>query len=176
MGQFNNSFSEEIYNQSYRYLNETIEDTQARVATDIASVEDNKEYWADKFKYLLKDFKFIPGGRILSNAGTGIAGTGLLNCHVSGFKGTSRDSMESIMDELKRQALILKSEGGYGFCADVMRPKGAFIAGIASESPGAVEMLKMWDTQSFVITKGSGKKSDNKKAKGKIRKGKSPRM
>ena len=171
MGQFNNSFSEEIYNQSYRYLNETIEDTQSRVATDIASVEDNKEYWADKFKYLLKDFKFIPGGRILSNAGTGIAGTGLLNCHVSGFKGTSRDSMESIMDELKRQALILKSEGGYGFCADVMRPKGAFIAGIASESPGAAEMLKMWDTQSFVITKGSGKKSDNKKAKGKIRKG-----
>ena len=127
-------------------------------------------------KNLLYNFKFIPGGRILSNAGTGIEGTGLLNCHVSGFKGTSRDSMEGIMDELKRQALILKSEGGYGFCADTMRPRGAFIAGIASEAPGAVEMLKMWDTQSFVITKGSGKKSDNKKAKGKIRKGNTPRM
>ena len=33
----------------------------------------------------------------------------------------NQDSMES-MDELKRQALVLKSESGYGFCADVMRP------------------------------------------------------
>lgn len=167
--QFNNSFSEEIYEQSYRYLNETIEDSQFRVALATASCENDYEFWTDRFKELLNEFKFVPGGRILSNAGTGIKGTGLLNCHVSGFKGENRDSMESIMDELKRQALILKSEGGYGFCADVMRPKGAFISGIASESPGSVEMLKMWDTQSFVITKGSGKKSENKKAKGKIR-------
>lgn len=171
MSQFKNSFSEEIYNQTYRYMNETLEDTQLRVAKDIASVETDKDFWTERFYDLLQDFKFVPGGRIFSNAGTGLSGTGLLNCHVSGFKGENQDSMEGIMDELKRQALILKSEGGYGFCADVMRPRGAFISGIASESPGAVEMLKMWDMQSFVITKGSGQKSKNEKAKGKIRKG-----
>lgn len=93
------------------------------------------------------------------------------NCFVDGFMGDDRDSMEGILSCLRRQALILKSEGGYGFCADTMRPRGTFINGIGSESPGAVRMLDMWDTQSSVITEGSGKKSLNKKAKGKIRKG-----
>ena len=93
------------------------------------------------------------------------------NCFVDGFIGKDQDSMESIMDALKRQAMILKSEGGYGFCADVMRPRGGFIQGIGNESPGSVKMLDMWDTQSSVITEGSGQKGKNKNAKVKIRKG-----
>jgi len=93
------------------------------------------------------------------------------NCFVSGFQGENQDSMEGIMSELKRQAMILKSEGGYGFCADVMRPRGGFISGIANESPGSVRMLDMWNTQSDVITAGSGKKSAKKEVKQKIRKG-----
>ena len=118
---------------------------------------------------MLEDFKFVPGGRILSNAGLGLKGTSLINCFVGGFSGEDQDSMEGIMHALRDQALILKSEGGYGFCADVMRPRGGYISGIANESPGAVKMLDMWDTQSTVITAGSGKKS--KKGKVKIRKG-----
>lgn len=93
------------------------------------------------------------------------------NCFVDGFMGQDQDSMEGILDTLRRQALILKSEGGYGFCADVMRPRGSFINGIGNESPGAVRMLDMWDTQSGVITEGSGTKTKNEKGKVKIRKG-----
>jgi ribonucleoside-diphosphate reductase alpha chain len=95
----------------------------------------------------------------------------MINCYVDGFIGEDQDSMESILDTLRRQALILKSEGGYGFCSDVMRPRGAFIRGIGNESPGAVKMLDMWDTQSSVITAGSGNKNTHKNGKGKIRKG-----
>jgi ribonucleoside-diphosphate reductase alpha chain len=75
------------------------------------------------------------------------------------------------MKELQRQAMILKSEGGYGFCANVMRPRGGFVEGIGNETPGAVRMLDMWDTQSAVITAGSGQKTKKEKAKIKIRKG-----
>lgn len=75
------------------------------------------------------------------------------------------------MDALKRQALILKSEGGYGTNFDVLRPKGAFIDGIANETPGPVTMMEMWDKQSEVITKGSGKVSEKIDSKKKIRKG-----
>ena len=103
--------------------------------------------------------------------GTGLKGTTYINCFVDGFTGRDQDSMEGILDTLRRQALILKSEGGYGFCADVMRPRGAFVRGIGNESPGAVQMLDMWDTQSSVITAGSGHKSKRKDAKQKIRKG-----
>lgn|SRR5574344_686931 len=168
---FTNSFSEEIYEQTYKFGDENIDDTLKRVAKNIASVEKDSNKWCDEFYDMLTDFKFVPGGRILSNAGTMLDGTSYVNCFVSGFEGEDQDSMGSIMDELKRQALILKSEGGYGICISTLRPKGAFIKGIGSDSPGAVKMLEMWDTQSSVITSGSGKQITHKNSKGKIRKG-----
>ena len=168
---FVDEFSKEIYEQTYRYGNEDIDGTQLRVATDLAKVESDKEYWTNQFQWLLEDFKFVPGGRITSNAGTGLKGTTYINCFVDGFMGENKDSMEGILATLRRQALILKSEGGYGFCADTMRPRGGFIHGIGNETPGAVRMLDMWDTQSAVITAGSGQKTKKEKAKIKIRKG-----
>ena len=168
---FVDEFSEEVYNHTYRYGDENINGTFLRVAKNLASVEKDQEYWTDQFLWALHDFKFVPGGRITSNAGTGLKGTTYINCFVDGFIGEDQDSMEGILSALRRQALILKSEGGYGFCADVMRPRGSFIHGIGNETPGAVKMLDMWDTQSAVITAGSGKKSDRKDAKQKIRKG-----
>ena len=44
-----------------------------RVAAGIASVEATPELralWTERFNELLRDFKFVPGGRILSGAGT----------------------------------------------------------------------------------------------------------
>jgi ribonucleoside-diphosphate reductase alpha chain len=168
---FTDEFSKEVYEQTYRYGEEDIDGTHLRVAKDLASIEKNKEEWTEKFLHVLQDFKFVPGGRITSNAGTGLSGTTYINCFVDGFVGEDKDSMEGILSCLRRQALILKSEGGYGFCADTMRPRGAFIEGIGNSTPGAVRMLDMWDTQSAVITAGSGKKNTEKKSKTKIRKG-----
>lgn len=171
---FTDSFSEEIFNLTYRYGDEAdINERHLAVAKDLASVEkpELQGLWTEKFLDMLEDFKFVPGGRITSNAGTGLKGTTYINCFVSGFRGENQDSMESIMDELRRQALILKSEGGYGFCADVMRPRGAYVEGIGGDSPGAVKLLEMWDTQSAVITAGSGIKKTGNKGKKKIRKG-----
>ena len=161
--------SNEIFKSTYQYDNETIDQLWLRVGSHLASVEKEKEYYSQQFYNVLKDFKFIPAGRILSNAGAPYKGTSYINCFVSGFRGYDQDSMESISAELARQALILKSEGGYGFCASVLRPRGSNIVGIGSSSPGMVEFLQMWDTQSAVITKGSG--IEQKEGKKKIRKG-----
>ena len=161
--------SNEIFKSTYQYNNETIDELWLRVGSHLASLEKEKEYYSQKFYNVLKDFKFIPAGRILSNAGAPYKGTSYINCFVSGFRGYDQDSMESISAELARQALILKSEGGYGFCASVLRPRGTNILGIGSSSPGMVEFLQMWDTQSYVITKGSG--VEQKEGKKKIRKG-----
>lgn len=171
---FVDEFSEEVWQQTYQYYtDEDVNDTHLRVAKDLASVEKEevRDYWTSRFLDILENFCFVPGGRITSNAGTGLQGTTLINCFVDGAMGEYQDSMEGILDALRRQALILKSEGGYGFCADFMRPRGAFIYAIANESPGAVRMLDMWDTQSGVITAGSGRKKQNQKSKNKIRKG-----
>ena len=44
-----------------------------RVAQSIASVEigDKQEEWSQKFEWLMDDWRFIPGGRILTMAGSG---------------------------------------------------------------------------------------------------------
>ncbi len=171
---FTNEFSKEVFDMTYRFGTEKdINERHLAVAKDIASVEEPEKrvYWANKFLDLLENFRFVPGGRITSNAGTDLKGTTYINCFVSGFRGENQDSMTSIMDELRRQALILKSEGGYGFCADVLRPRGAYVDGIGGDSPGAVKLLEMWDTQSAVITAGSGQQKKEKKGKTKIRKG-----
>lgn len=173
---FKYGFSQEIYESTYRFGDETIETTLARVAKGLAEAEteEKREKIREQFEDLLSDFKFIPGGRILSNAGAELKGTTLINCFVSGpHEGeTDLDSMHFIHTALGRQMNILKSEGGYGANFDFLRPRGAFIKGIASTSPGAVVMMELWDKSSEVITSGSGSKYTGKKvAKGKIRKG-----
>lgn len=171
---FVDEFSEEVFNLTYKFEGENhIDDRHLAIAKDLAEVEEPElqDFWTNKFLGILQNFKFVPGGRITSNAGTGLKGTTYINCFVSGFRGENQDSMESIMDELRRQALILKSEGGYGFCADVLRPRGGYVNGIGGDSPGSVKLLEMWDTQSAVITAGSGIKKISKKGKTKIRKG-----
>lgn len=178
MKEFKNKFSQEVYENTYRFegndkipADKNIQATLLRIAQATASVEKNSKEYSQSFLGILQDFKFVPGGRITSNAGTSLKGTTLINCFVSGPTGKNIDSMEEILNELKRQGMILKSEGGYGFCADFMRPRGTYIQGIGVESPGAVKMLEMWDKQSEVITEGSGEKKKEKKGKNKIRKG-----
>src|SRR4030043_1768650 len=49
------------------------EQTWRRVAAGIAQVEKTKEKqreWTTKFYDIMKDFKFVPGGRVISGAGT----------------------------------------------------------------------------------------------------------
>jgi ribonucleoside-diphosphate reductase alpha chain len=168
---FTHSFSEETWKQKYKFGNDkTVDDTFRRVANDLASIEQDKEYWANQFFSIMENFQFIPGGRILSNAGTGLTGTTYINCFVDGFLGNDQDSISGIYNTLQRQAQILKSEGGYGFCCSIMRPRTAHIRGIGNQSPGSIKFLELWDKSSEVITAGSGAPSSNKE-KNFIRKG-----
>ena len=169
---FQNDFAREIWEMSYRFSNEpTIDDSFLRTAKALASSEKNPEYWEPIFFNALKDFKFTTGGRILSNAGTGLKGATWLNCFVSGFEKPNADSMKSIHKELGNQMTILKSEGGYGVNASALRPNGAYVAGNGIESPGPVMFMRIWDVSSYVITKGSSKKKKTIQGKNKIRKG-----
>ena len=115
------------------------------------------------------------GGRILSNVGTEYTGTSLLNCFVLGRSlnrsGNNSDSIEGIYNDLKEQALTLKSEGGWGTNFSHLRPRGTIINGIGAETPGAVAFMELFDKSSSLITQGSGLKKKYSKTKGKIRKG-----
>lgn len=173
--QFQDPFSEEVWRTTYKdHKDNTVDDTFRRVAKAIASVEETPELkaeWEAKFFDMMSDFKGIPGGRILSNAGTEWSGTTLMNCFVTPRPSNDLDSLDSIIQNIRDQAFTLKSEGGWGANFSPLRPRGSFIQGIGVESPGAVKYMEIFDKVSDVITSGSGTKSSNAKAKGKIRKG-----
>lgn len=172
---FQDSFSEEIWRQTYKdYKDATVQDTWRRVASYMASVEATPELkaeWTEKFYDLLKDFKGNPGGRINANAGTDWSGTTLANCYVGPLPDHDLDSIEGIYKVLVDQANTLKSEGGWGMDFSWIRPRGAFINGIGVESPGSVRFMELFDKSSEIVTAGSGKVSKKKEAKGRIRKG-----
>lgn len=155
---FTNDFSYEVWDTTYRASNEkTIKDTWKRVASAIAAVEttDKQKEWETKFFELLKDFKFIPGGRILANAGRSVNAT-LINCFVSPRPDRDIDSLEGIMKILTDQAKTLKSEGGWGLNFSFIRPRGSYIKGIGVRTPGAVKYMELFDKSSEIITEGPG--------------------
>lgn len=172
---FQDSFSQEIWGTTYKDHNDVdINSNLRRVAKAIASVEKTEELrniWEERFYQLLTNFKGVPGGRTLSNAGTEWSGTTLMNCFVGPRGKFDIDSLEGIYNHLLSQSQTLKSEGGWGENFSYIRPRGSFIHGIGVETPGAVKYMELFDKASEIITSGSGKKSANKKAKGKIRKG-----
>jgi ribonucleotide reductase alpha subunit len=122
MTQFVDAFSEDIWKQTYKdHTDNTVDDTFRRVANAIASVESTEEKfieWAGKFYDLLSNFKGTCGGRTYANAGTEFQGTTLLNCFVAPRTINDLDSLDKIINDVKNQALTLKSEGGWGqnFC------------------------------------------------------------
>lgn len=173
--QFTDSFAEEVWNTTYKDHNDNnINDSFWRVANYVASAEatyKQQVQWALNFYDMLTDFKCTSGGRIYANAGTEWNGTTLMNCFVSPRASFDVDSLPAIVRDILNQAQTLKSEGGWGQNFSWLRPRGAFIHGIGVETPGAVKYMEIYDKVSDVITSGSGTKSSNKKAKGKIRKG-----
>lgn len=172
---FEDSFSEEVWRSTYKdHTDETIDDTFRRIAKAVAvpeRTEELKKEWEEKFYDMLSEFKCTAGGRIYANAGTEWGGTTMMNCYVSPRDTHDIDSLPGIIKDVLNQCQTLKSEGGWGQNFSWIRPRGAFIHGIGVETPGAVKYMEIYDKTSDVITSGSGKKSANKKAKGKIRKG-----
>jgi ribonucleoside-diphosphate reductase alpha chain len=173
--EFQDPFSLENWTATYKdHADSDVNDNLRRVAKAIASVEKTEEKqkeWEAKFYDLLTDFKGVPGGRTLSNAGTEWSGTTLMNCFVGPRGKYDIDSIEGIFAHLLAQSQTLKSEGGWGENFSYIRPRTSFIHGIGVETPGAVKFMELFDKASEIITSGSGKKASNAKAKGKIRKG-----
>lgn len=61
---FKDSFSEEIFNQTYRFgLEKDVNERHSKIAENLAQVENSstQKKWKNNFMDLLEDFKFVPG-------------------------------------------------------------------------------------------------------------------
>lgn len=143
--------SKQIWEQKYRYRgsrkgmpeDRTVEDSLARVARAAAAPEKNKSEWTGKFLDILHDFRFLPGGRIISNAGTERQTVTMFNCYVMN---TIEDSIEGIFDTVKEAALTQKQGGGVGFDFSTLRPAGSHIKGCEASSSGPISFMQVLDS------------------------------
>ncbi|MDE1868990.1 MAG: adenosylcobalamin-dependent ribonucleoside-diphosphate reductase [Candidatus Micrarchaeota archaeon] len=132
------------------YLEKTPPEMWARVAHEMASVEATPEKmkeWDEKFNWLLGDFRFVPGGRIMFGAGQKRRTT-LLNCYVIPMKG---DTIEDIFNWLKEAARTYSFGGGVGTDISILRPRGSPVNNSAIKSTGAVSFMNLMSETTHTI-------------------------
>ncbi|MEM9428661.1 MAG: adenosylcobalamin-dependent ribonucleoside-diphosphate reductase [Pseudomonadota bacterium] len=154
MSAFAVPIAETIWDMKYRLktadgtpVDASIEESWSRVARALASVEAEPSVWEPRFLEALRDFKFLPAGRILAGAGTGRSVT-LFNCFVMG---TIEDSMGGIFEALKEAALTMQQGGGIGYDFSTIRPKGAAVAGVGADASGPLSFMDVWDAMCRTI-------------------------
>jgi ribonucleoside-diphosphate reductase alpha chain len=135
-----------------KQIEKTPQEMWKRLAQEIAGVEnkyDIKKFteWEQKFNWLLEDFKFVPGGRIMFGAGQSRKST-LLNCYVNGIKD---DSIEAIFEWCKEAARTYSYGGGVGTDISMLRPKGTPVNNSAIYSTGAVSFMELFSTTTGTI-------------------------
>lgn len=123
----NNELSINIFNKKYRYNNESFEEFLDRVSHGYKPIMN-----------LIKDKKFIFGGRILANRGVPNRHLSLSNCYVIT---PPEDNLESIVDTAKKLARTYSYGGGCGIDITKLAPKGAIVHNAAKETTGAVSFM-----------------------------------
>ena len=146
--------SRQIWDMKYRFKSadgsvkeRSVEDTWRRVAKALAEPEKDPKKWEEAFFETLKDYKFLPAGRIIAGAGTKRKVT-LFNCFVMG---DIPDDMSSIFDNLKEAALTMQQGGGIGYDFSTIRPKGASVSGVAADASGPLSFMDVWDAMCRTI-------------------------
>lgn len=133
------------------------EGTQRRVARALADVEpNNKEEWYSRFLIALKAGA-TPAGRITSNAGAGAykPNTSLINCTVSGTIG---DSMDDILNKVHEAGMTLKAGCGIGYEFSTLRPRGASVTGVGSQTSGPLSFMEIYDKMCNTISSAGGRR------------------
>lgn len=135
----NNKLGIDIWNRKYRYNDEDFETWLDRVSGG------NEE-----IKRLIKEKKFLFGGRILANRGLQKYGRKitLSNCYVIT---PPEDNIEGIFDCAKKLARTYSYGGGCGIDVSKLAPRGAKINNAARETTGAVSFMDLYSLVTELI-------------------------
>ena len=129
----------DIVNKKYRYNNETFEDWLNRISNGNSAV-----------KELIKQKRFLFGGRILANRGLGDSGRKISysNCYVIE---PPEDNLESIFECAKKLARTYSYGGGCGTDMSKLAPRGAAIHNAAKTTSGAVSFMDLYSLVTGLI-------------------------
>ncbi len=134
-------------------IEKTPDEMWRRIAKAVASVEKSEEQkkWQEEFYKIMTDFQYIPGGRILSGAGTGFA-VSFYNCYVIP---SPKDSRGGILETLKQMVEIMARGGGVGINLSTLRPRGSRVEKVNGFSSGPVNWAELFSvTTKDIIQQG----------------------
>lgn len=135
----NNTLGLDIWKNKYQYNNETFDEWVERISAG------NKD-----IAKLIKEKKFLFGGRILANRGLENKGRkiSLSNCYVIA---PPEDNIESIFDCAKKLARTYSYGGGCGVDISKLSPRGARVNNAAKETTGSVSFMDLYSMVTGLI-------------------------
>ena len=130
------------------------EEMWSRIAKAVSKVEKKakQKKWEKEFNFILKDFKYVPGGRILSGAGTGYA-VSFYNCFVIP---SPKDSRGGILETLGNMVEIMARGGGVGINLSSLRPRGARVKKVNGFSSGPINWASLFSVATRDIIQQGG--------------------
>jgi ribonucleoside-diphosphate reductase alpha chain len=134
-----NQLGQDIWERKYRYGNETFDEWINRVSGGNSEIAN-----------LIKEKKFLFGGRILANRGLENKGRkiSLSNCYVIE---PPEDNIESIFDCAKKLARTYSYGGGCGVDISKLSPRGAKVNNAAKETTGSVSFMDLYSMVTGLI-------------------------
>ena len=125
----NNQLSLDIWSKKYRNKDESFEQWLDRVSGNNSEI-----------KRLIREKKFLFGGRILANRGLNKLGKKitLSNCYVIP---APEDNIESIFNTASKLARTYSYGGGCGIDVSKLRPKGTKVNNAASSTSGTTSFM-----------------------------------
>jgi ribonucleoside-diphosphate reductase alpha chain len=125
-----------------------------RIAKAVSLVEkkSKQKIWEKEFYSILKDFKYVPGGRILSGAGTGYD-VSFYNCFVIP---SPKDSRGGILETLGNMVEIMARGGGVGINLSSLRPRGARVKKVNGFSSGPINWASLFSVATKDIIQQGG--------------------
>lgn len=133
----------DIWNNKYRYNDENFDEWLDRVSGE-----------NEDLRQLIKDKKFLFGGRTLANRNTGKKGS-FSNCYSRGFV---EDDLNDLMQANTDIAKTFKAQGGQGISLSKLRPKGCGINNGQFKSDGIIPFMEIYNRTTESISQGGSRK------------------